>query len=279
MNTLLLLIIIGFGVYFYYNPKVLQDIILKIQNQAAADQPIIGPTIPPTTTIPPVHCVGEWSTWAPKCNSYNDNYHKCSDNYNAGDKNISTRVYKITQQKNSNGQACPYADNYVETDYCNTATSKPIIPVNKCSYNISTRKPYNSCSFNDLLDTNNCISLKKNGITLPPTSSSLYSDVLSKVIETSKPVPESFKQLIECNNCFKNYGGMTIKVDGRQMSSIPRECGTVCSNIILSGTPNSYLNSFIVTYKPFVETCNNNTCYETCPPNHTFNNSSNKCIY
>lgn len=149
METLLLLIIIGFAVYFYYNPKVLQDILLKIQNQAAADQPTIPPTQPPTTTIPPVHCIGEWSTWGPKCNSYNDNYHKCSDNYNINDKNITSRVYKIIQEKNANGQPCPYTNNQVETDYCNVATSKPIIPVNKCSYNIPTRLPNITCSPNN----------------------------------------------------------------------------------------------------------------------------------
>lgn len=266
MEMLILLIIIGFAVYFYYNPQILKDVLLKIQNQAAIDQPIIQPitTNPPTTTIPPIHCIGEWSTWAPKCNSYNDNYHKCSDNYNINDKNITSRVYKIIQEKNINGQPCPYTNNQVETDYCNVATSKPIISVNKCSYNNSTKKP--QCSSNDISDgfNNNCILLKKNAITPQPcivTCPPNYIEMVYNTFETQKPIP--FKQLQEC------YGFCNYNITSQKQIPNTTE-NPICNSTCLTIDKNIY--NYIITYKPFIN-------YETCPPNYTYDKLTNKCNY
>jgi len=268
-DLLLVIIIIGAIIYFYFNPAILKEVITLIQNQAGLDQTPVPTTIPPTTTIPPIHCIGEWSTWGPKCNNFVDNYHNCYNKTNIiiNDKNLTSRVYKIKQQKNINGRACPYEDNKIETDYCATATSKPVLPFSECSFNNTTRLPIITCLPFDFYESSKCIIVDKNN-KLPACaaadinincSNNDRNIIISKLpqmpFETKKPY--DILKLSECNKCTE------------EKTTCPEYCKYIDLNLV----------NYVTTYKPYIEQCSNNICYNTCPPDYRLNSTDNKCYY
>jgi len=294
MDVLIILIIIGIVLYFYFNPTVLQNILQQIQNQAAQDV-TIAPYIPPTTTEPPVHCKGEWSTWGPKCTSYNDNYHKCTDTYNANDKNITSRVYNITQKNNSTGNKCLYNDKYIETDYCNVATSKPLKSIKECSKPKPTYKPVLTCIPEDYYGTDRlsgegkCIVMNKK-YNVPDDINNSQRDeninVLAKVQElnpkykinnfldialTLKPI--DLNKLSECNQCSTEEDrkkALITNLPKISYNTTLKPCNN-CIDVDLNGF------NYITTYKPYKE-CKD-ICYGKCDTDYTTTELSNMCLY